>query len=333
MKSRSKAVLVTGASGFIGSAVAARFSAAGYAVRCLLRKTSDNRRVEIADGNAMVHIGDISEEESLVEAMKGCDAAVNCAGLNSFWEKDRSRYRTVNIEGTRNVMEAALQAGVKKTVHISTAMAYGFPDEPVFNEESGPGPHMSEYARSKYEGDRIAWELYREKALPLTVLYLAAVLGKGDKKSVMQVRRFVEHKIPVMIDSDYRFTYVYMGDVAEAVLRALEKDDVTGERYLIGKERFSTREYFQIVSEITGVQMPNRTIGRTQALFLAAVLTALSSVTGKRPLMPIDLMRTVYRGSVLFDGSKAELELGISYTKIRFALQERVDELMGKNDF
>lgn len=94
MKSRSKSVLVTGASGFIGSAVAARFSAAGYAVRCLLRKTSDNRRVEIADGNAMVHIGDISEEESLVEAMKGCDAAVNCAGLNSFWEKDRSRCRT-----------------------------------------------------------------------------------------------------------------------------------------------------------------------------------------------------------------------------------------------
>lgn len=79
--------------------------------------------------------------------------------------------------------------------------------------------------------------------------------------------------------------------------------------------------------------MPNRTIGRTQALFLAAVLTALSSVTGKRPLMPIDLMRTVYRGSVLFDGSKAERELGISYTTIRFALQERVDELMGKNDF
>jgi len=332
MKSRSKTVLVTGASGFIGRAVVVRLCAAGYTVHCLLRKTSDRKRAENADGNAMVHIGDVGEVESLLEAMKGCDSLVNCAGLNSFWEKDRSRYRTVNVNGTRNVMEASLQAGVKKVVHISTVMAYGFPDVPVFNEKSGPGPHMSEYARSKHEGDCIAWDLYREKSLPLTVLYLAAVLGKGDKKSVMQVRRFVEHKIPVMIDSEYRFTYVYVGDVAEVVLRALEKDDVTGERYLIGKERLTTREYFQIISDITGVKMPKRTIGRTQALFLAAMITALSSIIGKRPLMPIDLMRTVYRGSLLFDGSKVERELGISYTPISTALQETVEEILEKEN-
>ena len=330
MKSRIRKVLVTGASGFIGSAVSARLSEAGYEVYALLRRKSKRSTAERSDRYADVLFGDTGDKSSLVEAMKICDAAVNCAGLNSFWEKDRSLYRKANVEGVKNVMEAALETGVRKIVHISTAMAYGFPHEPVFNEESETGPHMSEYARSKYEGDSIAWDLHRKKGLPLTVLYLGAVLGRGDRKSVMQVERFLEGGIRVMIDSEYRFTYVYVGDVAEAVLRAIEKEDVAGKRYLIGKERLTTREYFQIISDIAGVPMPKRTIGRLQTLFLARVLTALSFFTGRRPLMPIDLMRTVYRGSLLFDGSRAERELGITYTPIRSALKERVDELSGR---
>ena len=110
----------------------------------------------------------------------------------------------------------------------------------------------------------------------------------------------------------------------------LEKEDVAGKRYLIGKERLTTREYFQIISDIAGVPMPKRTIGRLQTFFLARVLTALSFFTGRRPLMPIDLMRTVYRGSLLFDDARAERELGITYTPIRSALEERVDELSGR---
>ncbi len=166
-----------------------------------------------------------------------------------------------------------------------------------------------------------------EEGLPLTIVYLAAVIGAGDPRPTMEVRRLAEGRIPALVGADKTFTYVHVRDAALAIVRAAEKPDSVGERYLVGDERVTTREYFQIIGDLTGVPLPKLNIPDSVVLSVAKLLTAMSRWTGKRPLVPEDLIRTSAAGSLLFDGRKAQRELGIRYTPLRTALAEAVAEL------
>jgi len=335
---KGKRILVTGASGFVGGAVVARLRGASHDVHCLVRRERAAASLRESFPDVRVHTGDLSDPASLRPALEGCDWLLNCAGLNSFWERipyspgqvspgrRASPYYRINVEGTRNLMTEALKAGVAKVVHVSTVMAYGFPGQMPFRESSPPGPHVSDYARSKFDGDLLARELQARHGLPLTVVYLAAVVGRGDPKAVMQIERFVRGGIPVMIHSENLFTYVHVQDAAEAIVQAAQKSGNEGEAYLVGRERLSTGQYFALISELSGVPVPGKTLGRGATLLLSRLLTAWARLTGRPPLLPLDLIRTQFRGSLLFDGSKAERELGIRYTPIREALGEAVEE-------
>ena len=325
---KTKKVLVTGVSGFIGREVASRLLQMGYEVHGLVRQGSDTGPLLDIAPDIILHIGDINDKRILALAMQDVHWVIHCAGINSFWERQRRRYRQVNTEGTRNVMLIAHEAGVEKVINVSTAMAYGFPNEIPFNESSEVGPHSSEYAHSKYLGDREAYIRYKKQGLPLVTVYLAAVLGAGDHKDVMHVERFLEGRVPLMINSPYQFTYLYIKDAVEAIVRVAEKEGNIGERYLIGDQRLTTSAYFEIISELSDVPMPTRTIGRLPAMVLARLLTAWADLIKKPPLMSLDLIRTVYKGDLIFDDSKSKNELGMSYTPIQKALEEIVDELV-----
>lgn len=224
-------------------------------------------------------------------------------------------------------MRAALAAKVKKVVHVSTPLAFGVPSYMPFDEDTPAGPQQSDYARSKYLGDCAAWRLYLEEGLPLTIVYLAAVIGAGDPRPTMEVRNFAEGRIPALIGADKTYTYVHVRDAALAIVRAAEKADSIGQRYLVGGERATTREYFQIISDLTGVPVPKINIPESVVFPVAKLLTAVSRWTGQRPLIPEDLVRTSAAGSLLFDGRKAQRELGIRYTPLRTALAEAVVEI------
>ena len=228
-------------------------------------------------------------------------------------------------------MLIAHEAAVEKVVNVSTVMAYGFPQEQPFIEDSEVGPHTSNYAHSKFLGDREASIRHKKQGLPLVTVYLAAVLGAGDQKDVMKVSRFIEGRVPLMINSPHRFTYVHINDAAEAIARAAEKQDNIGERYLVGKYSMTTREYFDTISELSGVPVPNKTIGKLAAMALASLLTTWSNIIKRPPLMPLDLIRTVYKGDLIFDDSKAEMELGLTYTPIRQALGDVIGILQNKS--
>ena len=326
-KDQSPLFLVTGATGFVGSAVVRRLREGRAEIRCLVRSEARSATRPWLEPPVTCVIGRLEEPESLRKAMQGCDVLINCLGLNSFWELDRRAYRETNVEGTAALMRAALEAGVAKVVHVSTVMAYGFPAVMPFQEDSPPGPHRSGYARSKHEGDCRAVELHKNHGLPLVMVFLAAVVGRGDPKSVMQIRKFVDGGVPVMIRSPNRFTYVDIGDAATAIVGAAEKDGNIGERYLVGGERHTTEEYFRIISKACGVPMPKVFLGRTPALVLSALLTAGAAITRRPPLMPFDLMRTVFHGPLLFDGSRAARELGFTYRPISDSLADAVAEM------
>jgi dihydroflavonol-4-reductase len=321
-----KKVCLTGPTGFVGRHVAQLLVKGGYRVRCLVRKNSNRKFLESLGGHVEFVTGDVLKPKTLGSFCKGADWVINLAGHRDFWAPTRQFYFDLNLHGAENVMRAALAAKVKKVVQVSTPLAFGVPSYLPFDENTPAGPQQSDYARSKYLGDCAAWRLHLDEGLPLTIVYLAAVIGAGDTRSTMEVREFAEGRIPALVGADKTFTYVHIRDAALAIVRAAEKPDSIGERYLVGGERVTTREYFGIISDLTGVPLPKINIPESVVLPVAKLLTAISRYTGSRPLVPEDVIRTSAAGSLLFDGRKAERDLGIRYTPLREALAEAVAE-------
>jgi len=318
-------VFVTGATGFIGSHLVPRLLRDGHELRCLVRRPGTGRPLE-EQGAATIQ-GDVTDRGSIERAMSGCDCVIHLANVYSFWEADRRTYARVNVEGTRNVMECALAAAIPRVVHVSSAVIYGRPADVPFTEESPVGPvRFSEYARTKYGGDRIAWELHEERGLPLVTILPGAVLGPGDTRATGDyIRRLVRRSMPARIMEDSVLTFVHVRDVAEAIARAAARDDLSGTRLLVGAQRLSFREVNRMVGEISGVPLPALRLPASLAMAGAALLTWLADRIGQPPPwgMSTDQIRTMKEG-FQFDGRRAERELGLVYTPIRVALEEEI---------
>jgi dihydroflavonol-4-reductase len=325
-------VFVTGATGFIGKNTVKRLVESGHECICLVRGTSKKGTLESIGCEFVT--GDIADRESLIKGMKGCEAVINLANLYSFWEPDISLYKKINIEGTRNVMEAALVAGMEKVIHISSIVTWGRSSAEPINEDSPTGAQVTEYARTKYEGDKVAWELHDTKNLPLVMIYPCGVLGGDDPKSTGDyVRLLIDRKMPIRGMESAVVTWVHVKDIAEAILRALEKEGNIGEKYIIGKEQLSFREFNQAVSELSGVPLPFISIPDFMVKFNAFFLTAIANLTKRPPAwgLSTDSVRNVLAGFKA-DGSKAERELGISYTPVRMAIKECVESFLSKKN-
>jgi dihydroflavonol-4-reductase len=313
---------ITGGTGFIGTHLVRRMAQTDHEMVCLVRKTSDVSTLEKV--GATLVTGDVTDKDSLLMGMQGCEAVLHLANIYTFWEPDRRVYSEINVKGTRNVMEAVLETGVSKVVHVSTGIIYGKPADMPFTEESPVGPvRFSDYAETKYQGDLIAWDLHKTRGLPLVVVYPSGVLGPGDlKASGRYVQDLVYRRMPATVFDDTDLTWVHVQDVAEAIVRALEKEGNIGERYLVGGEHLSFREFNQMVSDISGVPLPRFRLPDSVVTLNAALLTALADLIKKPPMLGMsrDQVRTMREGFV-FDGSKAERELGFTYTPVRTALE------------
>jgi dihydroflavonol-4-reductase len=318
-------VFITGATGFIGTHLVQRFAQDDYELHCLVRQTSQVRTLE--ELGAVLVTGDVTDKESMREGMQGCDWVINLANIYSFWEPDQKVFNEVNVEGTRNVLECALETGVSKVVHVSSVVVYGKPSDCPFTEESPVGPvRFSEYARTKYEGDLIAWELYEKRGLPLVVVYPGSVLGPGDNKPTGQyLQNLINGRMPARLLEDAVLTYVHVRDVAEVIVRAAEKEDNIGEKYFACGQQLSMREINEMVCEISGFPLPELAQPDGQVMANAALMTKLADASKKPPLlgMCMDQVRTTKEG-FMADGSKAERELGITYTPVRVALEEAI---------
>ena len=319
-------IFITGGTGFIGRYTTELLSKVNHQLKVLVRKTSNSSILKKL--NVTIVEGDLADKKSLLEGMKDCDSVINIAAHYTFWEPDNKIYSKVNIEGTKNVLECALESRIKKLVHVSTAGVYGKPKEEPFNEESSVGSNQySEYFKTKYEGELIAWDLYEKKGLPLVVIYPCAVLGPGDPKaSGKYIHDLINGKLPATIFNNHTFTFVYVKDVAQAIVNALEKENNIGEKYLVGNYRYTWREINKMISEISGVPLPKFNLPDLVTMMNAFFLTGLANLIKKPPLwgMAIDQMKVMKAGFSV-DGSKAERELGIKYTPIRVALKEAID--------
>lgn len=318
-------IFITGATGFIGSHVAQRLAQSKHELRCLVRKTSDV--ATLRELGATLIPGDVTDKDSVLRGMDGCNSVINLAGLYSFWAPERRHYAATNVEGVRNVMESVLETGVYKVVHVSTVGIYGKPADNPFTEESPVGPvRFSEYFQTKYEGDLVAWDLYKNRKLPLVMIYPAAVVGPGDPKATGRyINELIHRRLPARVLEHSVLTFVHVLDVAEVIVRALEKENNIGEKYFVGKERLSFGEINAMVSELSGVSLPKMRLPDSLVMLNATLLTWLASIIKRPPPwgMSVDQMRTMKEGFRV-DGRKVEKELCLEYTPVRVALQEAI---------
>lgn len=322
-------LFITGATGFIGRHLADRLAASEHDFVCLVRPTSDTRHLE--QTRARLVVGDLTDPESLRKGMTGCQGVVHLAAAFTFWNRDRTRFRAVNLKGTRNVMEAALAEGVEKVVHVSTVAVWGNAPWPITEDTPLGDRCEGDYVRTKRLAEELVWELYEERGLPLVVIYPSCVIGPDDPNAAgIFFRRIVHGRLPAQVLSEHDFAWVHVRDVAEATVRALEKAENVGEKYIVSGQNLTFGEISRLVSETSGTPLPRLHMPDWLTVAGATLLTAASRISKRPPPleMALDqmlLMRQGFRVS----GEKAGRELGISYIPTEEGVREEVESAVG----
>jgi len=318
-------VLVTGGTGFIGHHVLLRLKDTGHSIRCLVRKTSDTTIPEKVGAELIT--GDITDRASVKQAVSGMDAVIHLANIYDFWIPHKRDFHAVNVEGTRNVLEESLDANISKVIHVSTLGAYGIPDEKPFTEESSPAESRTcLYFETKYQGSKLAWELHKEKDLPLVMVYPSAVTGPGDNKpSGRYIYDMAKGKMPAQVFLNSVLTWVDVRDIAEVIVRALEKEGNIGEKYFAGAEMLSFAEFNKQISNASGVSLPRFIMPTWMVMMNSALLTFLADIFKFRPMlgMSSDQMRTMKYGFSA-DCTKVTRELDIHYMSISKSLEDAI---------
>ncbi len=318
-------IFLTGATGFIGTHLARDLASRGHGLVCLVRRSSSIRELE--NIGAELVLGDVQDSRSLLPGMSGCDALVHLAAATSFWEPDRETYSRVNTEGTRKVMECALEAHIPRVVHMSTLHVYGKPARRPFTEESMVGPvRFSEYARTKYEAERIAWGLHVMKGLPLVVCCPAVVLGaRSSGSGTSFVGRLLDTVRVHRAFLNSVHTFVHVRDVVEAVSQILSRPVPSGQRYFIAGECISIRRLAAMVEASSDTRLSRGSMSGSTVRIMGTAFAAMAGILGRPPFRGLsrDYLDTLREG-VSADGGKAARELGIAYTPIAQAVSDEV---------
>ncbi|MDT7043277.1 hopanoid-associated sugar epimerase [Candidatus Nitronereus thalassa] len=316
--------LVTGATGFIGSAVARALLATGTEVRALVRQGTDVRAL---DGLAVetVH-GDLCDAASLRSALCGCQQLYHVAAHYALWARDPSVFYRVNVDGTKALMEAARDAGIERIVYTSSVAALGVPKAGgVANEETQSSlEHMiGDYKRSKYLAEQEVLT-FAKAGLPVVIVNPSAPIGVFDVKPTPTgqiVVDFMKGKIPAYMETGMNLTDVE--DVAVGHLQAMERGRI-GERYILGNRNLMLREIFEMLGVITGVKAPTMRLPRGLVLPLAHINQWIADyVTHQTPRIPLEGVRMA-KYLMHYDCSKAIRELDLPQTPIEVALEKAV---------
>jgi len=320
---------VTGASGFIGANLVHELVSRGHQVRALLRPNADLRGLAGLDFETAP--GDITDPSSIAKGIAGCDWCFHVAAAYQLWMKDYQPMYEANVDGTRNVLEAAARAGCARIVYTSTVGCIGLPQEhrgrvsPTNEDTPVSSEQMSnDYKMSKWRAEEIARNV-AAKGVPLVIVNPSAPVGPRDVKPTptgQVIVDFLNRQMPAYLDTG--LNWVHVRDVAAGHVLAAEKGRV-GERYILGhaEGNWTMAQAFQVLAEVSGVPAPKMQIPHWVALAAAHVSETVAGVTGKPPKAPLAGVRMA-KYKMWFDPSKAIRELGLPQTPPRQALADAV---------
>lgn len=315
--------LVTGATGFVGAAVVRALIKAGIDVRVLSRRDSDVSNLQSL--TVEYAYGDLRDKVSLRKALAGCGQLYHVAAHYALWAKDPAIFYNVNVEGTKNLLEAAREVGTERIVYCSTIGAIGLPPNGGPGTEDTPVSlaHMAgHYKRSKYLAEQEVLRMAKE-GLPVVIVNPSAPVGEGDVKPTptgQMIVDFMKGRMPAYIETGMNI--VDVDDVAEGHLLAMQKGRI-GERYILGCKNLLLREVFEILSKLTGIKAPSIKLPRSAVLPLAYANHWLANLTGRPPRIPLEGVKMA-KYKMHYDCSKAIRELGIPQTPPEVALGKAV---------
>jgi len=315
--------LVTGATGFVGSAVARALLQAGRRVRVLARSGSDRRN--IADLSVEVAEGSLEDARSLARAVTGCRFVYHVAADYRIWVPDPGPMFRANVAGTRDLLEAALDAGAERVVYTSSVATLGLvPGKSA--DEATPSTvedMIGPYKRSKFEAEEVARGFAAERGLPVVIVNPSTPVGPGDIKPTPTGRLILEAargQMPAFVDTGLNIAHV--DDVAAGHLAAAEKGRI-GERYILGGENMSLAEILAEVSRVVGRRPPRLRVPHTVLFPVAFGAELAARITGREPFVTLDGIR-MSRKKMYFTSQKASRELGYVPRPAREAIADAV---------
>lgn len=313
--------LVTGATGFVGSAIARALTGAGWQVRVLARTGSDRRNV--AQLPVEIATGDLLDAASLDQALCDCDALFHAAADYRLGVANAERLYRTNVEGTGNVLNAARQAGTARIVYTSSVATIGLPADRSPGTECTPvalADMIGHYKRSKF----LAEELVRDFAktgVPIIIVNPSTPIGPGDVKPTPTGQIVVDAalgRMPAYVDTGLNI--VHVDDVAAGHLQALERGRV-GERYILGGENMTLREILAEISRLMGRRPPRIRVPHTALLPVAVISEGVARMMGKSTRVTLESVRMA-RKHMYFSSEKAVQELGYRWRSPAAAFED-----------
>ena len=319
----SDTVLVTGASGFVGSAIARALIAKGLRVRTLLRTTSPRTNVEGL--GCEIALGDMRDEQAMRTALQKARYLFHVAADYRLWARDPEEIVRNNREGTRAGMEAALATGVEKIVYTSSVATLKplngrAADETSRHDERSA---IGAYKRSKVVAERLVEQMIADRGLPAVIVNPSTPIGPRDVKPTPTGRIIVEAmagRIPAFVDTGLNL--VHVDDVAAGHLLALEHGGI-GETYVLGGRDVHLRDMLLAVAEMSGRPPPKVRLPRAPLYPIAYGAELMARFNGKEPLLTVDALRMA-RYRMFFSSAKAERALGYRARPFREAIVDAV---------
>jgi len=301
--------LVTGATGFVGAAVARALLSAGWQVRALVRGTSDRSNLQRLP--VQIAVGDLQVAASLEPALAKCGALFHVAADYRLGAPDPAQLYRTNVEGTRNLLTAARHAGVGKIVYTSSVATIGIPPDGSPGEENTPAALSSmigHYKRSKYLAEQMVLD-FTQQGLPVVIVNPSMPVGPGDVKPTPTGRLVLDAasgRMPAYVDTGLNI--VHVDDVAAGHLLAYQHGRV-GERYILGGEAMSLRQILAHIARTVGRTPPRVRLPYAAVLpiaYLAELYAKLSGHSGRVTLEGVRMSRK----RMFFSSAKAARELG-----------------------
>ena len=320
------ATLVTGASGFVGSALVRTLIAAAHQVRVLVRPASDRRNIE---GLPLeIALGDLADPRSLERALEGCGALFHVAADYRLWARRPQQLYQNNVAGTVNIMQAALKAGVGRIVYTSSVATLGLHADGSPADENTPvtlDDMIGHYKRSKFLAEAEVKRMVVEQGLPAVIVNPSTPVGPRDIKPTPTGRMVLDAacgRTPAYVDTGLNL--VHVDDVAQGHLLAFERA-VVGERYILGGRNMTLQEILVEVARITGQKPPRVKLPHNLVMPIAYLSEAWAWLTnGPEPRATVDGVR-LSKKYMYFSIEKARRELSYNPRPVEQALKDAVE--------
>lgn len=323
-------VFVTGGTGFVGANLIRTLLAQGHQVKALVRQTSTLNNLEGLD---IEQVTSDLNDDNLSTHLQGCDALFHAAAHYSLWRTETKQLYQSNVLGTRNVLAAARQAKVSRTVYTSSVAAIGVPADGSIADEtyqSPPEKLIGEYKKSKYWAEQEAHKAI-QAGQDIVIVNPSTPVGPWDIKPTPTgdiILRFLRRQMPAYMDTGLNL--IDVRDVVQGHILALEKGK-TGDRYILGHQNLTLKEILILLAEITGMPAPQRTVPYWLPLTVAWIEEYCLAPLGKAPSVPVAGVKMA-RQNMFYSANKATCDLGLPQTPIRKALKDAVHWFQ-RNDY